>query len=271
MSSATPDLLAAHGNKVFDTGYAVGYDALIVLGSPIFMSNSKVLELPVPRETLGRTVTARLRDLVLHGDLLPGTRLQERRLCEQLHVSRTPLREAIKTLSSEGLVEFVRSGGARVTYLSADDVAQTFEVLAHLEGLAGELAAERIDAASEAELQARHYEMLAAFARQDLSAYYEANAAIHDGIYVATRNVVLAEECRRLNARTRRLRYSLTLTAERWRQSLDEHEQIMAALKARDAVALRAILETHLRGKKEVVLAALNEARAEENAQSPSR
>lgn len=212
-----------------------------------------------PRETLGRSVTLRLRQLVLNGELAPGMRLQERQLCEQLCVSRTPLREAIKALASEGLVEFVRSGGVRVTHLSADDVAQTFEVLGPLEGLAGEFAAQRIDDAGEAQLLALHNEMLAAFERADLATYYAVNAAIHDSIHAATHNQVLVEECRRLNARIRRVRFTLPLTPERWKQSVQEHDVMIAALTRRDGIALRSILEAHLQNKKNVVLASLRQ------------
>src|SRR5258706_479043 len=86
----------------------------------------------------------RLRGLVLSGGIAPGAKLNERELCEQLGVSRTPLREAIKLLAAEGLADLLPNRGAIAVKLSEADVMHAFEVLAGIEGLSGELAAQRI-------------------------------------------------------------------------------------------------------------------------------
>jgi DNA-binding GntR family transcriptional regulator len=86
----------------------------------------------------------RLRDMIIEGTLAPGTRLNERVLCEQLMVSRTPLREAFKVLAGEGLIELLPNRGAQVAEMSVADIEQTFEVLGALEALSGQLACERI-------------------------------------------------------------------------------------------------------------------------------
>src|SRR3954468_18288677 len=88
-------------------------------------------------------VSARLRDMIVEGVLQPGTRLNERMLCEQLNVSRTPLREAFKTLAVEGLVALQPNRGAVVAQMSEPDIVQTFEVMEALEGMSGELACAR--------------------------------------------------------------------------------------------------------------------------------
>src|SRR6218665_1972516 len=104
-------------------------------------------------------VAARLRTLLVEGRIAPGAKLNERELCEQMKVSRTPLREAIKTLAAEGLVELLPNRGAIAVELGEADIQNTFEVMAGLEGLSGELAAQRITPEELSEIEALHYEM----------------------------------------------------------------------------------------------------------------
>src|SRR6476660_8473509 len=134
----------------------------------------------IPPQILHQQVGMRLRQLIVEGDIAPGAKLNERALAEQLRVSRTPLREAIKMLAAEGLVELLPNRGAVAAQLSAKDIVDTFEVIAGLEGQSGELAAQRITAAQLSEVRALHFEMLAAHTRRDLPTYYRLNATIHN-------------------------------------------------------------------------------------------
>jgi len=199
-------------------------------------------------------VVARLRTMLVEGRIAPGAKLNERLLCEQLRVSRTPLREAIKLLASEGLVDLLPNRGAVAVKLSESDVLHTFEVLAALEGQSGELAAERVTDAELAEIRAMHYEMLASYERSDLSNYYRLNALIHVAINEATKNPVLVKAYRSVNARVTSLRFRTNQNAARWKIAVKEHERMVEALSARDAAALRAVLVEHLRNKRDTVI-----------------
>lgn len=200
-------------------------------------------------------VAARLRTLLVEGRIAPGAKLNERVLCEQLHVSRTPLREAIKLLAQEGLVDLLPNRGAVAVKLTESDIVHSFEVLAGLEAMSGELAAQRITAAQLAELRAKHHEMLAAFERRDLSNYYRLNAAIHAGINEAAANPVLASTYARINARVQSLRFRTNQDEAKWRLAVQEHSQMMQALSERDGAALGRVLAAHLRHKRDTVLA----------------
>ena len=90
--------------------------------------------------TLHANLVERIRELVIEGDLEPGAKVPERILCERFNVSRTPLREALKTLASESWLEILPHKGARVTCLSEEDVDQMFPIMGALEALSGELA-----------------------------------------------------------------------------------------------------------------------------------
>jgi DNA-binding GntR family transcriptional regulator len=199
-------------------------------------------------------VAARLRTMLVEGHIAPGAKLNERVLSEQLRVSRTPLREAIKLLAVEGLVDLLPNRGAVAVKLSEADVTHSFEVLAELEAMSGRLAAERASDAERSEIRALHYEMLAAFARRDLSAYYRLNAAVHAAINAAAANPVLAGAYARINARVQSLRFRTNQNETKWKRAVKEHEQMVNALDARDGAALGQVLAQHLQHKRETVL-----------------
>lgn len=208
----------------------------------------------IPRQVLHQEVATRLRQRIVEGQIAPGAKLNERALSELLQVSRTPLREAIKMLAAEGLVELLPNRGAVAASLGEQDVADTFEVIAGLEGQSGELAAQRITAAELAEIRALHFEMRAAFTRRDLSTYYRLNAQIHTLINAAARNPVLAQTWRNLNARLQALRFRSNFDEAKWQRAVNEHERMVELLAARDGPALRALLVQHLDNKRDAVL-----------------
>lgn len=210
--------------------------------------------LTMPRTALHGQVTQRLRQLLVEGQIAPGAKLNERELCEKMMVSRTPMREAIKTLAAEGLVELLPNRGAIAVHLSEADIRNTFEVMAGLEGLSGELAAQRISPEELAEVQAMHYEMKAAYTRRDLSAYYRLNAAIHHAFNAAARNPVLTAIYQQVNARLQALRFRSNQDGEKWARAMQEHDRMIQALEQRDGAALRAELVAHLGHKRDVVI-----------------
>lgn len=201
-------------------------------------------------------VHARLRSMIVEGELAPGARLNERILCEHLQVSRTPLREAFKLLAGEGLVELQPNRGAVVARMDLADIEATFGVIAALEGLAGELAAHHITADELTEIRALQFDMLASHARRDLPGYFRANMKIHTLIVSAARNPVLSETFERLNARIFATRYRSNLTRERWDEAVAEHARMLELLEARDGAGLRRLMETHVQNKRATLMAA---------------
>jgi DNA-binding GntR family transcriptional regulator len=214
----------------------------------------------LPGLILHQQVGTRLRQLIVEGAIEPGRKLNERALAEQLRVSRTPLREAIKMLAAEGLVELLPHRGAVATQLSAAAIADNFEVIAGLEGQSGELAAARITDDELNEIRALHFEMLAAHARRDLPAYYRLNATIHNHINAAARNPVLAHTYRTVNARLQALRFRSNFDEGKWTRAVREHERMIELLVARDGPRLRKLLIAHLDHKRDAVLEQLGAA-----------
>lgn len=203
----------------------------------------------IARRSLHDEVVERLRDLIVEGELEPGKRVPERVLCERFGISRTPLREALKVLASEGLVELLPNRGAVVAPLTVVELDEIIEVMVALEGLAGLLAASRMSDAGLVEVKALHYEMLACHARADLHSYFKLNQAIHLAIIEGAGNATLAQTYGALNGRIRRFRYMANLSGERWDHAVAEHEEILAALTRRDSALLSRLLSDHLRNK----------------------
>jgi len=215
---------------------------------------------PITRQPLHELAIDRLRDLIVQGDLPPGERLNERLLCERLAISRTPLREAIKLLATEGLVRLLPHRGAQVAPLEARRLTDTLEVMGAMEALAGELACRQASAATLSQIRSLHDEMLDRYAAGDLAGYFRCNQAIHLKIVEAGGNAVLASTYRQLNANVLRARYMANLSQDRWDAAVREHEAIMAALEARDAEKLTRLLREHLALKLAAVLTAVEKA-----------
>jgi DNA-binding GntR family transcriptional regulator len=212
---------------------------------------------PIIRRPLHEEATDRLRDLIVQGRLAAGARLNERLLTAQLGLSRTPLREAFKVLATEGLVELLPNRGAIVSQMDPVRLGESLVVMGALEALAGELACRNATDAQINEIRALHYEMLAYHARNDLAGYFKFNQAIHLKLVKYSGNTVLYNTYRQMNGNVRRARYMANLSKERWDAAVREHDEILAALGARDVKRIKALLSDHLAHKLASVLAAL--------------
>lgn len=209
----------------------------------------------ISRPMLHQQVAHQLRQMLVESRIAPGAKLNERELCEELEVSRTPLREAIKMLAAEGLVELVPNRGAVAVQLNEADVCHTFEVMSQLEALNGELAAQRATPEQIDEISALNDEMVATYHRRDLSAYYTLNARIHRLISKAASNPVLTNLYETINARLQALRYRTNQDETKWQNAVQDHCRIVELLRARDGEGLRQLLSQHLQQKRDTVVA----------------
>ena len=196
---------------------------------------------------------AGLRDYIVEGNLAPRERVPEKQLCEQFGISRTPLREALKVLASEGLLELLPNRGARVRDLSVADIRDLFDLVGGLEALAGRLACDRISDDEIAEVEQIHQRMYLCYLRRDLPGYFAANQQIHDRIMEAARNAELLETWRRFTGRIRRIRFAANLESskDRWSEALREHEAMLDALRRRSGDEMNTIMFNHFRKKME--------------------
>jgi DNA-binding GntR family transcriptional regulator len=206
------------------------------------------LEAPerIARPSLHEAIVTRVRDMIIEGDLAPGTRIHEGQLGNKLGVSRTPLREALKFLASEGLIELSPGRGAVVRQFSAKDVQDSLIVIGELEALAGRLACRNATDADICEVRAMHDRMMELYADRNRLPYFKLNQRIHSAIVRISKNEPLAYIHGILQARLRRIRYIGNEGPEKWAGAVADHEEMIAALEARDAERLAQVLSAHM-------------------------
>jgi DNA-binding GntR family transcriptional regulator len=200
---------------------------------------------PIPRNSLHDQVTARVRDMIVDGRLEAGVPIPELELARQLGISRTPLREALKVLASEGLVELLPRRGAVVKVFTAKDAQDMLAVIALLEEHAGREACKASDAEIAAILDL-HAQMRGHFERRERPEYFRLNQEIHNAIVRAAGNPTLAVLHGILRTRMRRLRYIGNQSPENWSAAMAEHDAFIAALRARDGERLGRLMREHL-------------------------
>lgn len=201
---------------------------------------------PIVRHNLHDAIVSRVRDMIIEGTLAPGTRIHEGHLGQELGVSRTPLREALKYLASEGLLELSPGRGAVVRKFLAKDVKDSLIVLANLESLAGELACKNASDEDIAQIRKMHDEMMQHYAARNRLVYFKLNQSIHSAILRASDNSALADVHGVLQARLRRIRYIGNESPEKWAAAVADHEEMIAALEERNGKRLAKILAAHM-------------------------
>lgn len=215
----------------------------------------------ITRQSLHNRVGSRLRDMIIHGELAPGEKVPVAMLSRTLDVSLTPLREALKVLAEEGLVELTPNRGARVLSYTPEEATALFEVIAGLESLAAELAAERMTADQLARLEAMHVAMRDHYENREKDPYFDLNNRIHEAIVAYTGNDILVATHAKLMIRARRGRYIAIVDPNRWREAMAEHEAVMSAFAARDSEQARMVWRLHLQHSGEVVSSVLKRQR----------
>ena len=200
-------------------------------------------------------VAAQLRDRIFAGELMPGTFLDEARLAEQLQISRTPLREALKVLTAEGLVRHEPRRGCFVNEVTEQDLDEIFPVLALLEGRCAREAATNATDADLQELEILHDKLNRHAKARRITDYYAANFAIHEAIITLANNRWLALVISDLRKIVKLARLQQLHAPGRLDQSLSEHMALVAALTARDPEGAEAAMRTHLTRQREALRA----------------
>lgn len=201
-----------------------------------------------------------LKDAILTQKLHPGERLLESELADELGVSRTPVREAIRKLEQEGLVVMIPRKGAYVDGISLKDIHEVYEIRAALEALALELAAKYItdEELDELALQVKEEEALTDVGR--LNEIIFIDSSFHDLIYQYARNSKLTQFVEILQEQFKRFRALPLGGSARSNTALEEHQQILKALKNHDSILAAQLAKKHIAGAEEALINALDAA-----------
>jgi DNA-binding GntR family transcriptional regulator len=211
---------------------------------------------PLARPVLAVQIADAVREMILEGELRAGEKVREKLLTEHFGVSRTPLREALKILASEGLLELIPNRGAIISRDTIEEVKDAFPVLAALEGVAGELAALHATESELAHIGALTRLLRQSFEESDRPEYFRINQAIHGAILAAAKNDILFKTHASVAQRIHRARYEANLTPSRWNAALAEHEAIADELSARNASRVNRLLREHMTNKLSAILQA---------------
>jgi DNA-binding GntR family transcriptional regulator len=225
------------------------------------------LQPAIHRKSLHDELVTLLRNMIFEGELGPGSRIPESRLCDHFGVSRTPLREALKVLSVEGLVCLFPNKGARVVLVTRKEIEDIVPVLGILAALAGELACANIKVDELARIRSAHAQMVEYFRAGDQRSYSELNHAIHDAIFEAAGNKTLSDTYNMLQTRLRSIFFVTPKTPPQWADAVADHEEMMSALQAKDGARFAAIARRHISHKADMIRIALDtiEARTDTN------
>jgi DNA-binding GntR family transcriptional regulator len=185
-----------------------------------------------------------LRELIGRGDLAPGSKLTERQLCARFGISRTPLREALKVLATEGIVRLRPNRAAEVVSFSEAETEALFEIVAVLEGFAGEAACQRASDEQIAAIGQLHYSMMLHYYRNEPHGFFNLNQQIHHHIVAAAGNPVLSWLYDLLAVRLRRARFNASIVQVE--KAVKDHEMILDYLIKRDSRALKELLRDHV-------------------------
>jgi DNA-binding GntR family transcriptional regulator len=188
----------------------------------------------------------KIRDLIHKNTFEAGAKLNEIKLCEQLGVSRTPLRESLRALSAEGLVDIHPNRGAFVANISLKELRHSFEVMSILEGSCARLAAERLTNADLAELEKLHERLEEHFRDNDPHGYVQHNRCYHEFIQEKTGNPVLSRIVSDLRGRIQLHRFRQIYRPGRLERSIDEHRGLMEAFRAREGERAEKLMQLHL-------------------------
>jgi DNA-binding GntR family transcriptional regulator len=212
----------------------------------------------IHRKTLYNELVTLLRNMIMEGELVPGSRIPESRLCNLFGVSRTPLREALKVLSVEGLICLLPNKGARVVHVTRKEMEEIVPVLGMLAALAGELACANIKADEVASIRNMHTQLIEHYRAGNEQSYSEINRAIHDSILETARNKALSDIYNMLQTRLRSLFFVTPKVPPQWADAIADHEAMMAALEERDGSRFAGIARRHIRHKADMVRMALD-------------
>ena len=203
------------------------------------------------QNSLHDEVATTLRERIFSGELPPASFLDEVKLCESLAISRTPLREALKVLTAEGLVRHEPRRGCFVNEVSEQDLDEIFPVIALLEGRCAFEAASKVTGADLAVLETLHERLKQHAKAKRINDYYAANFAIHEAFITLADNRWLAQVIGDLRKILKLARLQQLHAPGRQAQSLAEHLAVFAAIKAHDSIGAEAAMRTHLTRQRE--------------------
>jgi DNA-binding GntR family transcriptional regulator len=201
---------------------------------------------PINSESFYSQIADRIREMIRQGHLLKGQKVKESDLCEKLGVSRTPVREALRTLSSEGLINLIPQKGAFVSEPPIEKIKEMLDIMALLEGEAGRLATKRLTTIELSKLEAMHDELETHFANQNTEKYLQVNFRYHRLIQDLAGNETLSNIIESLRDKVLLFRSKQLSLEGRFERSIIEHRALLLAFQRKKSNEVEKIMKVHL-------------------------
>ena len=198
------------------------------------------------RTILVEQVANQMREAIKSGKLKSGDRLIETDIANSMQIGRNAVREAIRYLEKEGLVTTAPFKGAHVTIPNIDEIDQMFEVMSGLEGMCARLAAQKMTDKDLKKIESLHAELEKHYAKKDPQAYLETNWTLHEFIQELSKNKVLNEVTNGLRQKILLYRRRQLYQPNRFKDSMQEHREILAAFRKKDPELAEKVMKNHL-------------------------
>lgn len=209
---------------------------------------------PVNKKSLESQVAHNLREMIRHGVLLKGQKIREAELCDKMDVSRTPVREALRVLKSEGLIELVPHKGAYVSEPPIEKINDMFCVMTMLECKVSKLAITKMTPAAVKKIEALHFRLEKNFEKNNIEGYLQVNSEFHRFIQKLAGNEVLSEIIDSLRDKIMLYRAQQLHQKGRFKESIQEHRQILEAFQAKDVQRAENAMKTHLNKQRDALI-----------------
>ncbi len=201
------------------------------------------------RDTFHVRIADILRKMIMTGELKEGDKIRENEFCENMGISKTPLREALRVLSVEGLIDLVPHRGAFVTQPTFDEIEEMFEVMSLLEGFCASAACEKMSSQDFDFLQILHAELEKQYERRDQENYIRVNNQYHSFLQDLVNNRVLNQIIDGLRKKILLYRFKSLNTPNRFDSSIREHRDLLEAFRQRDSERAKRLMRVHLKSQ----------------------
>jgi DNA-binding GntR family transcriptional regulator len=221
----------------------------------------------VANQTLHQQVVELIKEMIESGELRLGQKIDEITLAESFGVSRTPIREALRILNNQGVIDLVPHKGAFVRQFSIKEIDDMFQVMSILEGMCAELAAAKMTTADFKRVERLHKDLERYYEAKNHKAYNATNSKLHSLIQEIAGNAAINEVIAGLRQKVLLFRFRQLYEPERFKKSIQEHRKLLDALEKRDPKKAKAVMKAHLLAQSKALINILQKKGMEENSQ----
>jgi len=207
----------------------------------------------IQKKTLHQEIANNLREMIMSGELREGDKIKEDELCTVMEISKTPLREALRVLSAEGLIRLIPNRGSYVTTPTFEEIKEMFDVMSVLEGVCARTAAEKMSSGDFKKLEDIHHQLEKNFRLKDQKQYIHHNNLYHAFVQELAGNKTLNQIVNGLRQKILLYRFKSLNLSGRFKQSIQEHRDLLEAFRNRDAEKAELLMKSHMKKQSEAL------------------